>query len=276
MATFAGAFAASHGPLIIREWDNVKPDDQTRLTAAFRELGQRVDAAELDVLVIVSPDHWINFFINNLPAVCIGIGEEHDGPPEPFLKDFPLKTLVGAPGFASHLLETALEQDFDPSVSHRLTLDHGFCIPLWRMELARMPAIVPMIVNDLEPPMPSPRRCLQWGGLVAEAIRTCPEDIRVGLLATGGLSHSIGEPTMGDIDEAFDRACLDLFEAGTPDPLAAYVDSHAAAAGNGSHEVRNWLVAHGAAGATGFELIDYLAVPEVYVGCGFAAWRPAA
>ena len=23
----------------------------------------------------------------------------------------------------------------------------------------------------------------------------------------------------------------------------------------------------------GFELVDYLAVPEVYVGCGFAAWK---
>ena len=41
---------------------------------------------------------------------------------------------------------------------------------------------------------------------------------------------------------------------------------------NGSVEVRIWLVAHGAAGARGFELVDYLPVPKVIVGCGFAAW----
>jgi len=37
--------------------------------------------------------------------------------------------------------------------------------------------------------------------------------------------------------------------------------------------VRNWLVAHGAAGGRGFELVDYLPVPTVIVGCGFASWR---
>jgi hypothetical protein len=37
--------------------------------------------------------------------------------------------------------------------------------------------------------------------------------------------------------------------------------------------VRNWLVAHGAAGGRGFELVDYLPCPTVIVGCGFAAWR---
>ncbi|MFL6566397.1 MAG: hypothetical protein ACJ8G5_15785 [Burkholderiales bacterium] len=44
--------------------------------------------------------------------------------------------------------------------------------------------------------------------------------------------------------------------------------------GNGSEEVRNWLVAHGAAGGRSFELVDYLPVPTVIVGCGFASWRP--
>lgn len=272
MAIFAGAFAASHGPLIVRDWDKVEPDHKTRLTNAFQELGRRLTACNPDVLIVVSPDHWINFFIDNLPTVCIAMGAEHDGPPEPFLKDFPHKTLAGAPEFGKHLLETALLRDFDPSASHRVTLDHGICIPLWRMELSHMPALLPLFVNDLEPPMPSPNRCLQWGALLREAVESYPEDIRVAILATGGLSHSIGEPTMGAIDEPFDRTCIDLFQAGAAGPLTAHVTDNADAAGNGTHEVRNWLVAHGAAGESGFDLVDYLPVPEVYVGCGFASW----
>ena len=53
-----------------------------------------------DVLVVVSPDHWVNFFINNLPAICIGIGDEHDGPPEPFMKKvYPHQVLKGHAAF---------------------------------------------------------------------------------------------------------------------------------------------------------------------------------
>jgi aromatic ring-opening dioxygenase catalytic subunit (LigB family) len=272
MAELVGVYAASHGPLIVRDWHLVPAASQARLTAAFRELGTRLTAAKPDALVIVSPDHWINFFLDNLPSICIGVGAEHVGPPEPFLKDFPHKTMAGHPALGLHIVETALAGGFEPSVSHRLTLDHGFCIPLLRMELDTMPAIVPMIVNDLEPPLPTVPRCFAWGRLLADAIAAYPEDLRVAVLATGGLSHSIGEPTMGAIDEPFDRDCIRAFEDGAEAPIVSLLDARMAAAGNGSHEIRNWAVAHGAAGSRGFELVDYLAVPEVYVGCGFAAW----
>jgi aromatic ring-opening dioxygenase catalytic subunit (LigB family) len=258
---------------MVREWDKVTPEHQARLTAAFDELGRRLDAARADVVIEVSPDHWVNFFINNLPSVCIGVGEEHDGPPEPFLKAFPHKTLPGAPALAGHILRTALAEGFEPSISHRLKLDHGFCIPLWLMKLKRLPRLIPIVVNDLEPPMISIRRALDWGRLLKRAIASYPEKTRVAILATGGLSHSIGEPTMGDIDEPFDRDCIRLFEGGADQPLCDYLERALTETGNGAHEVRNWVVAHGAAGSRGFEAIDYLAVPEVYVGCCFAAWR---
>ncbi len=272
MANLVGIYAASHGPLIARDWHLLPDAPKARLAAGYRDLGARLTAARPDVLVIVSPDHWVNFFLDNLPSVCLGVGAEHDGPPEPFLKDFPHDPIAGHPALAGHIVETALAQDFEPSISHRLKLDHGFCIPLLRMELDALPPVIPMIVNDLEPPMPSIRRCLAWGALLAEAVASYPEDLRVAVLATGGLSHSIGEPTMGAIDEPFDHDCIRAFEAGDGDAIVSFLDERLPGAGNGSHEVRNWVVAHGAAGNRGFELIDYLPVPEVYVGCGFAAW----
>jgi aromatic ring-opening dioxygenase catalytic subunit (LigB family) len=273
MARLVGVFAASHGPLIARDWHRLPQALKDRLTQGFRELGRRCAAADPDILIEISPDHWVNFFLNNLPSVAIGVGDEHQGPPEPFLKDFPWKVLPGAPRFGRHLVETALKSGFEPSVSHRLTLDHGFCIPLWRMELARLPRLLPIILNDLEPPMPSIRRCLVWGRLLAQAIASYREDLRVAVLATGGLSHSIGEPTMGAIDEPFDRRCIERFSAGEEEPLAEFLEEALPQTGNGAQEVRNWVVAHGAAGSRGFELIDYLPAPEVYVGCGFAAWN---
>src|SRR5438045_5096936 len=193
MASLVGALAASHGPLIVREWQSVPPEQKSRMSAAFRELGRLLMAAKPDVLIVVSPDHWSNFFLDNYPAVCIGVGEENEGPPEPWMKDFPQRTVAGHSGLALHLAGEAMRQGFEPALSHRLKLDHGICIPLWRMELASMPALVPMLVNSIEPPMPSLARCLEWGRLLRKAIESFPGNLRVGVLATGGLSHSIGE-----------------------------------------------------------------------------------
>jgi len=272
MASLVGAFAASHGPLIVREWDAVPPEQKSRMSAAFRELGRRLMAAKPDVLIVVSPDHWSNFFLDNYPAVCIGVGEENEGPPEPWMKGFAYRTIAGHPGLALHLADEAMRQGFEPAVSHRLKLDHGICIPLWRMELERLPKIVPLLLNSIEPPMPSLARCFEWGSLLSKSIATYAEPLRVAILGTGGLSHSIGEPTMGVIHEEFDRRTIQLFSS-SEKSLIDFLEAKLPASGNGSEEVRNWLVAHGAAGGQGFELVDYLPVPKVIVGCGFASWR---
>ena len=132
MAKLVGAFASSHAPLMARAWESVGPERLASIKKTFAEMGRRFKEAKPDVLVVISPDHWVNFFINNLPSICVGVGEEHEGPAEPWMKACPYKKIAGHPKFANHIVETALERDFEPSVSHHLTLDHGFCIPLWR------------------------------------------------------------------------------------------------------------------------------------------------
>lgn len=273
MAELVGAFAASHAPLVARDWHLFSEARRAEIAAPYRELGRRMAAAHPDVIVELSPDHWTNFFLDNLPSICIGVGESHEGPSEPFMKSF-ARSLAGHAALGQHIAATALAEDFEPSISHHLKLDHGFCIPLERMELPALPRVVPITVNDLEPPMMSIRRCFAWGRLLARAIASYPEkNLRVAILATGGLSHSIGESTMGAIDESFDRDCLRGFAEGAEAPLTRFLEAHMAAAGNGTHEVRNWVIAHAAAGGRGFDLIEYRAIPEVYVGCGYASWR---
>jgi aromatic ring-opening dioxygenase catalytic subunit (LigB family) len=267
-----GAFAASHGPLLVREWEALPSDQRDRLSKGFISLGKRIAEARPDALIVVAPDHWSNFFLDNVPAVCLGVGEANDGPPEPWMKGFPHREIAAHAQFGLHLVETALREGFEPSMSHRLKLDHGICIPLWRMGLDPLPRIVPMIVNSIEPPLPSLSRCIEWGRLIAKAIASFPGELRVAVLGTGGLSHSIGEPTMGRVYEEFDRKTIALLNR-PENELVHFLEKELPRHGNGSEEVRNWLVAHGAAGSQGFELVDYLPVPKVIVGCGFAAWR---
>ena len=275
MAELVGIYAASHGPLIARDWQRLPAALKGRLSAAHGELGRRLAASGAEVIVGLAPDHWTNFFLDNLPSLCIGLGEEHGGPPEPYMRDFAPNPLPGDPELGRHILETALAGEFEPALSYRLRLDHGLCLPLSRMELPRMPRLVPILINEIEPPMLSYRRCFAWGRLLRRAIASYPKPVRVAIFATGGLSHSIGEPTMGDIDEDFDRRCLAALARGEEAPLIDLLENGAARAGNGAHEIRNWAVAHAAAGGRGFELVDYLPAPEVYVGCAYAAWRLA-
>ena len=90
------------------------------------------------------------------------------------------------------------------------------------------------------------RRCLQWGRMLRDAIESYPGSLRVSILASGGLSHFIGEPGMGSVDEKFDRTCISLFEDGNDARLSSTLEEAVRHTGNGGHEVRNWVIAHAA------------------------------
>lgn len=273
MAKLVCALGSSHAPLMARAWEAVGPQRLENIKRTFAEMGRRFAQSRPDALVVVSPDHWVNFFINNMPSVCIGVGETHDGPPEPWMKDVPYKTIDGQPQLALHLVEEAFRHGFEPSVSHHLRLDHGIAIPLWRMGIDPLPPLVPIIVNTVEPPLLSVRRCLDWGEMIRQAIESYPQDLRVALLATGGLSHSIGEHDMGRIDEPFDGECIEHFRSGNIPSLVEFLEQRVESAGNGAAEVRNWVMAHSAVKGRGFDLIGYHPYPEWYVGCAFATWN---
>ncbi|MDB5583087.1 MAG: hypothetical protein JWR80_8263 [Bradyrhizobium sp.] len=274
MAEIVGIFAASHAPLIVREWEMIKDEQNSGLARAFAELGRRINAARPDVIVAIGADHWANFFLDNMPGICLGVGSEHGGPPERWLAQYPHKAMTGHPELGLHLARTSYAAGFEPSLSYDMRLDHAFCIPLWKSELDPLPAILPIVINALQEPLPTVPRCMQFGAVIAEAIRSFPGALRVAILATGGLSHSVGEPEMGEIDVAFDRECLALLQKGDPGRLIEFLtDERMARAGNGAAELRFWVAAHGAAGHRGFELIHYEAVAATYTGCGFAEWK---
>ena len=274
MGEITGIFAASHAPPLVRDWESIEDGRKRGLANAFAELGKRISAARPDVIIVIGADHWANFFLDNVPAICIGVGDEHGGPPEKWLADYPHTRMVGKPDLAIHLAETAFAGGFEPSLSYRMRLDHAFCVPLWKTGLDPLPPIVPIVINALQAPLPTIARCLAFGELIANAIKGFPDPDRIVILASGGLSHSVGEPQMGEIDEAFDRECIERFSDGDPAELIKFLsDERMARAGNGASEVRFWAAAHGAARTCGFELIHYEAVPETFSGCGFAEWK---
>lgn len=270
MAKIVGVYATSHTPVMLNFPDAIPEVDRSDIFTAFRQLGDELRASRPDVVLVISDDHIHNFFLDNLPAFCIGATDAYPTPVEHWLKA-EKQVLKGHRALGAHLLTSALQEGFDPAFSMDLTLDHGVLTPLILARIAAEVSIVPILVNCVQPPLPTMKRTLQWGRFLAGALRSYPESVRIAVLATGGLSHDIATPRMGMVNEEFDRRFLRLLAGGDDDALIDYVANHVDEAGNGAEEVRTWLMAHGAAQGV-FEQIYYQPMPGWYTGIGLGRW----
>jgi aromatic ring-opening dioxygenase catalytic subunit (LigB family) len=271
MAELVGVFAASHTPVMLNFPDAIEPHQLAAVRAAFTDLGERIAALEPQAIVLVSDDHLHNFFLDNLPAFCIGTADRYPTPIENWLKA-DKRVLPGEPGLGAHLVGEALEAGFDPAFSMQLTLDHGALTPLQLAGIDQRVPLVPVMINCVQPPLPTMKRCLQLGAFIATAVHSCRTLERVVLLATGGLSHDVGTPRMGLVNERFDREFLRLLAVGDELQLTDYAARNVNEAGNGAEEVRNWLVAQGAARGARFESLFYEPLQDWYAGIGIGRW----
>jgi len=95
-----------------------------------------------------------------------------------------------------------------------------------------------VFLNTYNPPNPPlPRRCVRLGAALKELIASYPEDLRVGVIASGGLSHFA-------VDEELDRSVINALRS-KDNAFLASLDPRRLKAG--SSEIRNWLVVAGAA-----------------------------
>lgn len=271
-----GSFAASHAPGITGFPERAGVEQRKAVEGAFFEVRDRIAALEPDVLVVVSVEHFTNFFLGNLPAFAICTGDSYRGPATPemgeLLKVEP-RSYRGAAPLGRHLYDFALRSEFDPSlVAGGLAFDENFCVPLKYLDPDSAYPLAPVIVNGVNPPWPTPRRCYNFGRMVRAAVEAQDEYHRVVVLGTGGLSHWVGMRESGDINSSFDRDFLARLESGDPGRLTAYSADEIDLAGNGAHEIRAWLVAAGAASAP-FETLVYEPVPEWLTGTAVAAAR---
>ncbi len=274
MAEIAGIFAASHTPVMLNFPDAIPAADRDAVFGAFRDLGRRIAAVAPQALVVISDDHLHNFFLDNFPAVCIGAARSYQAPMEHWLRAEP-RTVPGDVALGSYLVQAALEADFDPSFSMELGLDHGILTPLELAGIERTLPVVPILVNCVQPPMPTMRRCFAWGTFLGRALRAYSGVERVAILATGGLSHDLSTPRMGMVNEAFDAEFLRLIAGDDVEALLAHARGRVAEAGNGAEEIRTWLMAKGAADGAPFDAYFYKAIADWYTGIAIGAWRAA-
>jgi hypothetical protein len=185
-------------------------------------------------IVFMTGEHFTNFFLQNLPQIAVGLGTGHQGPLEKWLK-IPKTIVPGDPGLAEQVLEGLVTDGFYPALSHKIKLDHGFMTVYHELDPQMELPVVPIVLNCTTPPLMTLRQSYEFGKSVGAAIRSYDGLERVGLVGAGGLSHFVGEPRIGDIEEDFDRWFLkELEREPLSDDLLDMPNDELMEAGNGT------------------------------------------
>lgn len=171
----------SHGPALAHPYPVPAQHDQ--VMACYARLGKALQAFDPELVVLFAPDHYAGVHLNLVPPFCLGLECEA-------LADY-----GGFPGIVKvprAIVEACLEHlrdsGFDPSVSHRMLVDHGFSQPLhWLTGAIDRYPVLPLFINTTCHPVSRFARIRQLG----EAVGRFAKDLncRVAFIASGGLSH---------------------------------------------------------------------------------------
>ncbi len=243
--------------------------------------------AELDILVMVGDDQQEYLRDDNMPAFCVywgdevvvkGRGADVSTGNRPLIDyDLEDRTVPTHSALGKHVIEYLVEAEFDVGRSSFLDpnrggrsqggIGHAFGFVYHRLLKQKLIPTVPIMLNTYYPPnQPTPKRCYDLGRTLRLAIEAWPTKARVGILATGGMSHFV-------VDEELDHMVLDGIREKSIVKLSQLPRERM---NSGSSEMRNWIVVAGATEHLDMELFDYVPCyrSPAGTGCamGFAQW----
>ena len=170
MAELCLGIATSHLAHIVNARQDADPAKVAAFDAGYARLAATLRDADPDVCLIVSAEHVNKFFIDNMPAFCMGLFGSFAGPVEGRTRDvgYPWREVPSDPELARYLIERGLDEGVDWAVSEFWEADHGTMVPLHKLDPDGRVPVIPVFVNCASPPMPSARRCFAVGRWLAE------------------------------------------------------------------------------------------------------------
>lgn len=260
-------------------------DKHRRALAQVERLGTVVRKAKLDALIVVGDDQKELYHDDNMPSILLYRGAtirnvplaQHPGPDwarqasagyyereQP--REYPVETAL-----AEHLVAQLVEGEFDIACADRLPEGHGeghaFGFVHNRLLAGHAIPVVPVFLNTYFPPnQPTPARCYRLGQALRAAVQSYPGDARIGVVASGGLSHFTVDP---ELDGRVVRALRERDAAALAALPRAQLNS-------GSSEIRNWICMAGAVEHLTLQQIEYIPGYRTPAGTGtglcFADW----
>ncbi|NML33857.1 gallate dioxygenase [Paraburkholderia antibiotica] len=250
MARIIGGLATSHTPTIGFAYDKDKRNDPAwaPIFENFAPLTAWIAAKRPDVLLYIYNDHITSFFFDHYSAFALGVGAQWQTADEGGgARDLP--PIDGHPGLAAHIGQSLVADEFDMSFFQNKPLDHGCFSPLSVLcphEPAWPVRLVPLQMGILQLPVPSAKRFYKLGQALRRAIESYPEDLKVAIVATGGLSHQVHGERSGFNNTEWDARFLDLFERDPEQLSQLTLAEYATRGGYEGAEVIMWLAMRGA------------------------------
>ena len=279
MARVAGGLGTSHVPAIAGAISRgLESDGYWRpFFDGYPPVRRWLADVDPDLAVVFYNDHGLNFFLDAMPTFAVGAADEYRsddegwgiGTVDPFKGDARLSW---------HMIEHLVAHDFDVTTCQEMRVDHGFWIPMelfWPDRPAKL-RVVPIAVNTVQHPLPSAARCAALGSAVGDSIRNYPDDMKVVVIGTGGLSHQLEGERAGFINREFDERCFDALVS-DPEWITGHsIHELVALAGSQGVEILNWVAMRAALGEDVVEIHRNYHIPISNTAAGLQALEPTA
>jgi 2,3-dihydroxyphenylpropionate 1,2-dioxygenase len=250
-----------------------------RIRSAHDEIRKRLAELRPDAVLLIGDDQAENYTAENIPQFLIYTGGDY------LADDWDRKhsaRIRNDAVIARALVEGVMDEGFDVSWATQWKegklLSHAHTEPI--LYLVRdSAAVVPVFVNAVHPPAPSPARCYAFGQALQRVLDGPLKEKRIVLCASGGLSHfspshpwahHVGSRYVGDISVEFDRRAVAWMQAGEGHRLAQC--SSRELIEHGEAELRQWIVLLGAIGPRKPEFLVYEPLFRSIMGMGVAWW----
>lgn len=268
MARIIGGIGTSHTPAIGFATDMAKQDDPAwaPIFEGLAPVQKWLAEKKPDVIVYVFNDHITSFFFDHYSQFTLGVGDrfwpadEGGGPRR-------IPPIDGHPQLAEHIAKAMGAEEFDLAYFQHKGLDHGFFSP---MSLLMPPdqdgwpmAVVPIQCGVLNMPIPLARRFFKFGRALRKAVESYPEDLKVVVVGSGGLSHQVHGERCGFNNTEWDREFLELLEKDPQQLADMTLAEYARRGGWEGAEVVMWLIMRGALSSRVKKLHDSYYLPTV-------------
>lgn len=264
MGQLVATLASCHAPQLLTLPPDENPEALAATTAAMARLGELLEQAKPDLLIVLGSDHLETFGPSCVPTFALVTGTEAASEFANRRLTLPIHRRA-----AATLLERLVRAGFDVASAEGVLLGHAFAVPFDLILRGRQVPVIPIHTNVYLPPLPSPARCAAFGRELAKGIADGPD--RVAILASGGMSHYPGTAKYAAPDFEFDRWLLTQLERGDTRALLELSGEELDHFGN--TELLTWSILLGAAGAVRAEILCY--TPTWHHGHAVVRFVPA-
>ena len=267
-------------PRLAQETDEDVQRRYAKLRNALGHIGEQLAASRPDVLVLVADDQDETFTEDTYPQIAVYLGKEFICRGRHQAAEWRAR---GHPELARAILTECVERDIDMAavgtLPENVLLAHAFGPVLRTIDPEGQIPVVPVFVNCIHLPAPSPARCYYLGQTIAAAIEKCGGIRTAAIYGSGGLSHfpasypgyPKGDFPFGGIIEDYDHMLLEKLRAGRGSELAKLTSQELLE--NGEIELRSWITMLGAIGDVPPEVLVYEPFYRGIMGMGVGFWN---